>query len=186
VALLGETVRWRRWTGITLSFIGIAIMGFDPRIGDRWESLALVIASAFVSALGIIAVKKLRGFTALQLLAWTAWIGLPVLLLTALRVEEPDFLQLLHDVTWKGWAALAFAAIAASLVAHTGYFYLVQKYPVTSVAPLTTLSPVFAVVFGVTLLGDPLSVQILLGGACTLAGVFIITMREKRIVDTGS
>jgi drug/metabolite transporter (DMT)-like permease len=42
------------------------------------------------------------------------------------------------------------------------------------------------VIFGVTLLGDPLSVQILLGGACTLAGVFIITMREKRIVDTGS
>jgi O-acetylserine/cysteine efflux transporter len=186
VALLGETVRWRRWSGIALSFIGIAIMGFDPRIGDRWESLALVIGSAFVGALGLIAVKKLRGFTALNLLAWTAWIGLPVLLLTALRVEEPDFLQLLHDVTWKGWAALAFAAVAASLVAHTGYFYLVQKYPVTSVAPLTTLSPVFAVIFGVTLLGDPLSVQILLGGACTLAGVFIITVREKRIVDTGS
>ena len=186
VALLGETVRWRRWTGIILSFVGIVIMGFDPRIGDRWESLALVIASAFVGALGLIAVKKLRGFTPLGLLAWTAWIGLPVLLLTTLRVEEPDFVQLMHDITWKGWAALAFAAIGASLVAHTGYFHLVQKYPVTSVAPLTTLSPVFSVLFGVTLLGDPLSVQILIGGACTLVGVFIITVREKRIVDTGS
>ena len=186
VALLGETVRWRRWTGIILSFVGIVIMGFDPRIGDRWESLALVIASAFVGALGLIAVKKLRGFTPLGLLAWTAWIGLPVLLLTTLRVEEPDFVQLMHDVTWKGWAALAFAAVGASLIAHTGYFHLVQKYPVTSVAPLTTLSPVFSVLFGVTLLGDPLSVQILIGGACTLVGVFIITVREKRIVDTGS
>jgi O-acetylserine/cysteine efflux transporter len=186
VALLGETVRWRRWTGILLSFIGIVIMGFDPAIGDRWESLALVIASAFVGALGLIAVKKLRGFSAVELLAWTAWIGMPVLLLSSLRVEQPDFVQLLHDVTWKGWAALAFAAVGASLVAHTGYFYLVQKYPVTSVAPLTTLSPVFSVIFGVALLGDPLSLQILLGGFCTLVGVFIITMREKRIVDTGS
>ena len=186
VALLGETVRWRRWTGILLSFIGIVVMGFDPAIGDRWESLALVIASAFVGALGLIAVKKLRGFTPLGLLAWTAWIGMPVLLLTSLRVEEPDFLQLIHDVTWKGWGALAFAAIAASLVAHTGYFHLVQKYPVTSVAPLTTLSPVFSVIFGVALLGDPLSLQILIGGFCTLLGVFIITVREKRIVDTGS
>jgi O-acetylserine/cysteine efflux transporter len=186
VALLGEMVRWRRWTGIVLSFIGIVVMGFDPAIGDRWESLALVIGSAFVGALGLIAVKKLRGFTALGLLAWTSWIGMPVLLLTSLRVEEPDLAQLLHDVTWKGWAALAFAAFGASLIAHTGYFYLVQKYPVTSVAPLTTLSPVFAVIFGVTLLGDPLSLQILLGGACTLVGVFIITMRERRIADTGS
>jgi len=186
VALLGETVRWRRWTGILLSFIGIVVMGFDPAIGDRWESLALVIASAFVGALGLIAVKKLRGFSAVELLAWTAWIGMPVLLLSSLRVEQPDLVQLFHDVTWKGWAALAFAAVGASLVAHTGYFYLVQKYPVTSVAPLTTLSPVFSVIFGVALLGDPLSLQILLGGFCTLLGVFIITMREKRIVDTGS
>jgi O-acetylserine/cysteine efflux transporter len=161
-------------------------MGFDPRIADRWESLALVIGSAFVGALGLIGVKKLRGFTPLGLLAWTAWIGLPVLLLTTLRVEEPNFVQLLHDVTWKGWAALAFATVCASLIAHTGYFHLVQKYPVTSVAPLTTLSPVFSVIFGVALLGDPLSPQILLGGFCTLAGVFIITLREKRIVDTGS
>ena len=186
VALLGETVRWRRWTGILLSFFGIVIMGFDPQIGDRWESLALVIASAFVGALGLIAVKKLRGFTPLGLLAWTAWIGLPVLLLTTLRVEQPDFVQLLHEVTWKGWAALAFAALGASIVAHTGYFYLVQKYPVTSVAPLTTLSPVFSVIFGVGLLGDPLSLQIIIGGICTLAGVVIITTREKRIVDSGS
>jgi drug/metabolite transporter (DMT)-like permease len=44
VALLGESVRWRRWTGIALSFVGVGIMGFDPQIGERWESLALVVA----------------------------------------------------------------------------------------------------------------------------------------------
>ena len=37
--------------------------------------------------------------------------------------------------------------------AHTGYFYLIQRYPLTSVAPLTTLSPVFTILFGVALLG---------------------------------
>jgi O-acetylserine/cysteine efflux transporter len=186
VALLGETVRWRRWTGIGLSFLGVAIMGFDPRIGDRWESLALVIGSAFLGALGLIAVKKLRGFSPIELLAWTSWVSLPVLLLVSLRAEQPDFAQLAHDVSWKAWASLVFAALGASLVAHTGYFHLVQRYPVTSVAPLTTLSPVFAVFFGVMLLGDQLTPQIIIGGVCTLIGVLIITLREKRIVDTGS
>jgi len=186
VALLGETVRWRRWTGIALSFLGIAIMGFDPQIGDRWESLALAVASAFMGALGLIAVKKLRGFTPIELLAWTVWISLPVLWLVSLRVEQPDFVALATETSWRAWAALVFAAVAASLVAHTGYFHLVQKYPVTSVAPLTTLSPVFSVIFGVTLLGDRITERILVGGACTLVGVLIITLREKRIVDTGS
>jgi O-acetylserine/cysteine efflux transporter len=186
VALLGETVRWRRWTGIALSFVGVAIMGFDPQIGERWESLALVVGSAFIGALGLIAIKKLRGFTPIELLAWTMWIGLPVLLVATLRVEQPDFAQLARDVSWKAWAALGFAAIGASLIAHTGYFHLVQRYPVTSVAPLTTLSPVFSVFFGVLLLGDRLTDRIVIGGICTLAGVLIITLREKRIVDTGS
>ena len=61
-----------------------------------------------------------------------------------------------------------------------------RRYPVTSVAPLTVLSPLFSVAFGVLLLGDQLSERIIVGGACTLVGVVIIMLREKRIADTGS
>jgi O-acetylserine/cysteine efflux transporter len=57
---------------------------------------------------------------------------------------------------------------------------------VTSVAPLTVLSPLFSVTFGVLLLGDHLTAPIMLGGAGTLAGVCIILLRERRILDTGS
>jgi O-acetylserine/cysteine efflux transporter len=102
----------------------------------------------------------------------------------SLLLEHPD-LGSWHEVSWRAWGALLFAAIAASLVAHTGYFHLVQRYPVTSIAPLTTLSPVFSIVLGVLLLGDHLTSRIIIGGACTLAGVLIITLRERRIVDTG-
>jgi drug/metabolite transporter (DMT)-like permease len=38
----------------------------------------------------------------------------------------------------------------------------------------------------VLLLGDKLTWRILIGGACTLVGVLIITLRERRIVDTGA
>jgi O-acetylserine/cysteine efflux transporter len=184
VAMLGEVVRWRRRTGIALSFLGVLILGFDPQIGDRWESVALVVASAFFGALGLIIVKRLNGFTPAEVLGWTYLISLPVLLVASLLLEHPD-LTAWHDVSWRAWGSLLFAAIVASLIAHTGYFHLVQRYPVTSVAPLTTLSPVFSIVLGVLLLGDHLTWRIILGGGCTLIGVFIITLRERRIVDTG-
>ncbi|HEV7714067.1 MAG TPA: DMT family transporter [Steroidobacteraceae bacterium] len=185
VALLDEVVRWRRWTGILLSFAGVAIMGFDPQIGQRWESLAMAIAAAFMGALGLIAIKKLHGFRPAELLGWTTLISLPVLLVVTLSFEHPDW-HALTQVSWKAWSALAFAAFGASLISYTGYFHLVQQYPVTSVAPLTTLSPIFSVTFGVLLLGDHLTGRIIIGGACTLVGVLIITLREQRIVDTGS
>jgi O-acetylserine/cysteine efflux transporter len=184
VAMLGEVVRWRRWTGIVLSFLGIVFLGFDPQIGDRWESVAMVVASAFFGALGLIIVKRLHGFTPAELLGWTYLISLPVLLVASLALEQPD-LGALSSVSWQAWGALLFAAIVASLIAHTGYFHLVQRYPVTSVAPLTTLSPVFSIILGVLLLGDHLTWRIIIGGTCTLIGVLIITLRERRIVDTG-
>jgi O-acetylserine/cysteine efflux transporter len=185
VALLGEVVRWRRWTGIVLSFAGVFVMGFDPQIGGRWESLALVIGSAFAGALGLIIVKKLHGFSPLELQAWFAWISLPVLFIVSLQVENPN-LRTLDEVSWKAWGAVAYTALAGSLIAHTGYFYLIKKYPVTSVAPVTTLSPIFATIFSVTLLGDQLTPRIMIGGVLTLAGVLIILLREHRIVDTST
>jgi O-acetylserine/cysteine efflux transporter len=184
VFMLGEVVRWRRRTGIALSFLGIVFLGFDPQIGDRWESVVLVVLSAFFGALGLIIVKRLQGFTPAELLGWTALISLPVLLVASLVMEQPDMGALI-TVSWRAWAALLFAALVASLIAHTGYFHLVQRYPVTSIAPLTTLSPVFSIVLGVLLLGDQLTWRIMIGGVCTLIGVLIITLRERRIVDTG-
>jgi O-acetylserine/cysteine efflux transporter len=185
VALLGETVRWRRWTGIALSFAGVLVMGLDPLVFSYWPSLVLVIASAFVGSLGLIAVKRLTEFKPLEMQAWFSWISLPLLVVLTLYVNRPGLAEL-GAISWKAWGAVAFTAVLGSLVAHTGFYHLVQRYPVTSIAPLTVLSPVFSVVFGVTLLGDQLTPRILAGGFLTLLGVLIITLREKRLTDTGT
>jgi O-acetylserine/cysteine efflux transporter len=184
VALLDEIVRWRRWCGIVLSFAGVVYMGFDPQVAARWQSLALVTASSFVGALGIIAVKRLHGVRPLELQAWFAWAGMPVLAGLALLTERPAFANLPH-ASLGAWSSLAYTVFASSLVAHTGYFHLIRRYPVTSVAPLTVLSPLFSVLSGALLLGERLTARIVAGGLCTLVGVLIITLRERRIPDTG-
>jgi O-acetylserine/cysteine efflux transporter len=133
----------------------------------------------------VIAIKKLPEFSPLEIQAWFAWLGLPVLALLTLIIERPAA-DALGGIDWRGWGAIAYTAWAASLLAHTGFYYLLQRYPVTSVAPLTVLSPVFSVAFGVTLLGDRLTPRMAVGGLVTLAGVLIITVRERRLADTGS
>jgi O-acetylserine/cysteine efflux transporter len=185
VALLGEVVRWRRWTGIVLAFAGVVIMSFDPQVIGHWASLGLVVASAFVGSLGLIAVKKLSGFKPLELTAWFAWTSVPVLLAITVLLER-QALPALSDVPLEAWGAVVFASLVSSLFAQTGFYRLLQRYPVTSVAPITVLSPVFSILFGVLLLHDLLTPRITLGAACTLAGVLIITLRERRISDTGT
>lgn len=185
IALLGEKVRWRRWLGISLSFAGVCIMGFDPIVFGHAAGAAFMAAAAFVGALGLIAVKKLPPIEPLQFQAWVAVLGGPLLLATSLVVEGDPRPQI-AAASAAEWGAVLYTALASSLFAHTVYFMLLRRYPVTSVAPLTVLSPLFAVAFGVLLLGEQLSMRVAIGGAITLLGVVIITIREKRLIDTGS
>jgi len=92
----------------------------------------------------------------------------------------------MRTASWQAWAALGFSALLASLVAHTGFYYLIRRYPITSVSPLTVLSPLFGVFFCITLLGDRLTARIVLGGCMTLTGVFIVALRERKIIETGT
>jgi O-acetylserine/cysteine efflux transporter len=185
VWLLGEVIRWRRILGITLAFGGIVVISFDPRVFAYWEGLGLVVLSSFFASLGLIFVKRLREVKPLELQAWIATVGGPVLLLTSLLLEQNQ-VAAIEQATWRGWSALFFTAVMSSLIAHTAWYYLVSRYPVTSLSPLTLLSPLFGVFFSVTLLNDQLTTRMLIGGAVTLVGVFIVVMREKRLVDTGT
>lgn len=183
--LLGETIRWRRRLGITLAFGGMAIISFDPRVLQYWEGLALVVLSCFFASLGLIFVKRLHDIKALELQAWIAVVGGSVLMLLSLSLETGQWTAM-KTADWQGWSSLAFTTLMSSMVAHTAWYYLVSKYPVTSLSPITLLSPLFGVLFGVTLLDDQLTPRMLMGGAVTLVGVFIVVMREKRLVDTGT
>ena len=183
--LLGETIRWRRTLGITLAFGGMVIISFEPRVFAYWEGLALVVASTFFGSLGLIFVKRLHNIKALELQAWIAVAGGSTLTLLSLLFEQGQW-EAVQAADWKAWTALAFTTLLSSLVAHTAWYYLVSKYPVTSLSPITLLSPLFGIFFGVTLLNDQLTERMLLGGAVTLIGVFIVVMREKRLVDTGT
>ena len=76
------------------------------------------------------------------------------------------------------WGAIAFVAIGSSVIAHSGMFYLMNRYPVTLVAPMLVLAPIFGVLFAVWLLDEVLTLRIIAGAAVTLAGVFIVAVRE--------
>lgn len=185
VILLGERIRWRRSAGIALSFAGIVVLGFNPVVFRSWQGLALVVLGAFIGAIGLVAIKRVRNLNALELQAWLAWGSLPVFLALSLWLEDGQMESLRH-IDLIGAAAVLYSALFASLFAHTAYFALIHRYPVSSVAPLTVLAPVFSVGFAILFLGDVLDWRMVVGGVMTLSGVAVIVMREGKAAGTGS
>jgi len=185
IIVLGERIRWRRSLGIALSFAGVVVLGFNPVVLESWQGLALIVLGAFIGAIGLVAIKRVRDLNALELQAWLAWGSLPVFLALSFWLEDGQVESLRH-ADLVGLAAVLYSALFASLFAHTAYFALIHRYPVSSVAPLTVLGPVFSVGFAILFLGDVLDWRMVIGGVMTLTGVAVIVLREGKAAGTGS
>ncbi len=185
VAVLGERVRWRRWLGIALSFAGIVVLGFNPQVLASWRGFLLLVVAAFIGSIGLVAIKRMHELKPLELQAWLSWASLPVLLPLSLWLEDGQF-DSLRNADLAGVGAVLYSALLASLFAHTAYFALVHRYSVTTVAPITVLSPVFSIAFAILLLGDVLDWRVVTGGVMTLAGVAVIISREGKIARAGT
>jgi O-acetylserine/cysteine efflux transporter len=133
----------------------------------------LVVAAAFVWAVANILIKRLHGINVFVLNAWVALLALPQLVLASLLLEHGQ-LEALAAADWRGWGAILYMALGASITAYGLWYYLLGKYEVNRIVPMTLLAPVVAVFFAVLILDEPLSVRIVLGGLLTMAGVAMI------------
>lgn len=178
VLMLGEVIHWRRKAGIALAFIGVFIIGFDPRAFSYAPGLICIVLQCLSAALGMVYVKRLRGINPMQLQAWIAVLALPVILGLSLLLEQGPG-SAVRSASYAAWGAVLMAAVGSSLIGQSGFFYLLKRYPVSSVAPLTVLSTVFGMLAGVLVNHDVLTGRMLIGGALTLVGVVIIELRTK-------
>ncbi len=185
VLMLGERIHWRRWLGIAMSFVGVMLIGFSPDVFASWSGLLLIVIASFIGAVGLIAIKRVHELEPLELQAWLAWGSLPLLLPLSWLLEDGQF-ESLKQAGTIGWAAVLYSAMLASLVAHTAYFALIRRYAVSSVAPVTVLTPLFGVLFSVLLLGDVLDWRMIVGGLLTLSGITVIVARERKAAATGT
>ena len=182
VLCYGERVEVERWIGMTVAFLGILILSFDPEVLRYWRGLGLVIASAFLYAIGINLMRGLRGVGVYQLQAWIAAVSTPLLFLFSWLFESGQW-ESLRTANRYGIGAVFYTAIGATLIGHAGWYYLLQRYPVGLLSPFGLLAPVFGVVFGVLLLGDRFGLRFALGAVVTLLGVAVI-FRAQRLATS--
>ena len=66
-----------------------------------------------------------------------------------------------------------------SVVAHTAYYALIQRYEANLLAPLTLMTPLATIAFGVMLTGDRLDGRMIAGAALALLGVLVVALRAR-------
>ncbi|GAB4574943.1 MAG: EamA family transporter [Rhodothalassiaceae bacterium] len=186
VLLLGERIGPWRVIGMAVAFSGVAILSFEPGAGEAdLGAILLTLFSAFVFALVAILMRRLRDTHSMTVQVWVAAAAVPGSLMLSALFETGQGAALARAPV-TAFLAVAYSGIFASIIGHGLTYWLLQRYEVSTVAPYMLLAPLFAVLSAVLLLGEHLDAGDLWGGAVTLGGVLLITIRNRKRQPLGA
>jgi len=138
--VLRDAVGWRRWSAVTIGFIGVLVM-LRPGSGEFTPAAAAVLVAAFCYACQAVTARKLGGTESTLALSFYVVIG-PFLVATAL-FDSGTWIQ--PDTA--GWILLAGAALC-SVCAWFGFVNGYRAAPPSLLAPLEYVALVLGAVAG--------------------------------------
>lgn len=178
VLMLGERIHWRRGLGITLTLVGVVIVVWTPGGVALQAGLWFIVGSALTGSLGAVLMKQVEDVAPLRFQAWVGAVSfLPLALASA--VYEQGQWERAAAAGWPFVGALLFAALVVSVFAHTAYYSLIQRYEANLLAPLTLMTPLSTIAFGVLLTGDRIDARMLVGTGLALLGVLVVALRAR-------
>jgi O-acetylserine/cysteine efflux transporter len=176
--LLREKPGYKKWIGIAISFVGVAIMSQQDELSGSFISIALVLSGCFAWALGQVMIRKLKDVSGMQVTAWIAVFAAPQLFLMSAIFEngQIEAVKTANQLVW--WTVLYLGLIMTCL----GYYFwntLIRHHDVSKVAPFLLLLPVFSVLGGNLFLGETITLEKFYGGATILLGIGVITISTR-------
>ncbi|MCX7305676.1 MAG: DMT family transporter [Hyphomicrobiales bacterium] len=179
--ILGERISLRKVVGLLLAFGGLALIfsdklsvpGPDALLGDL---LSLAGGIAWAATMIVIKGSRLSDVAAEKLLLYQ----LAGAALVA-SIAVPFGGALIRDANFVATWALVFQAVYIVAITYVMWFWLVQHYPASGLSSFTFLTPVFGVLFGGLILGEPLGTTIFLALAMIVAGLVLVNRSPRPV-----
>ena len=186
VPLFGALVAWlwlgdkpgtSRTVGLVIGFIGVALLAsgkasFKPDASGAvtaWGILACLLATISYAVAASFTRRYLSGLNSLMVATGSqigAALGLALPTLLMWPVQAPSL---------KAWGALLALGILCTAVAYVLFFRLIEQLGPARAITVTFTIPVFAVFYGVTLLGETVTTWMLFCGVIVLCGTALAT-----------
>lgn len=186
---LGDRLTQRKVAGIAMSFTGFLIVlllgsGSAQFSVDNAIGVMICICAPFSWALSTVISKPLMVehdptvVTALSSICG-ALIVMPLLFF------HPGVFSEVAAFDARSWLAAIASSILAVVVGYTLWYQGVRKLEPTQVAVYVYLVPFFGVLFSWLLLGESITIFLLVGGATIMGGVVITNSSRPPAIKTG-
>lgn len=180
-ALLGERPQPWQWAGLCIAIGGLIIIGSAH--GDSATQMTLIGFMCTVGSAAMWAASNLitrhaaknGPYEPIPFLVWSSIFPVIPLLLMSVWLEGGvhEMQQQLLAITWQGMGAVAYLALLSTLLGYGLWTQLLQRYPASTVAPLSLLVPVIGLLSAMLLLGEFPSGMQWLGTLGVLLGMVV-------------
>ena len=175
-----ERLRPVQWVGLVIAFAAVALAFSEGFMGGhttsrQWRGDALALAAGTLWGLTTLVIRgsKLSSASAEKTLFYQV----------AVTAVAAPLLSLALGETWsfsysaQAWGSLALQTVIGAFASYLTWMWLLRHYPATQMSSFTFLTPVFALVFGVMLLDEPLTLQLMLALSGVAIGIVLVNRR---------
>nr|WP_255733012.1 DMT family transporter [Ruegeria sp. Ofav3-42] len=169
--VLGEQVGWRRWAAIGVGCIGVLII-LQPGVGvfNPWAIVPLISALMF-AVYGLLTRYVARRDSSATSFFWTGVSGAVAMTLVGMWFWEP--------MARTDWAWMALLCVSGVL----GHWLLIKCYEMaeaSAVQPFAYFHLVWSAILGISIFGETLRPEVVIGAALVVAAGLFTLWRERR------
>jgi O-acetylserine/cysteine efflux transporter len=188
VVALGERPGARQLVGVSLAIAGLGTIALGRAKGIPLQAVALAVASTASWACGNVVTRAARPQRPFSLLVWSS-LAAPAPLLGLSLVFEGigRWHSAAASVSASGLAALAYVIGVSTFFGYGTWYWLMSRYPASTVSPFTLLVPVVGIISAWLVRGEQPTWGELLGSFIVLLGLGLaLGMVDARTVERRS
>jgi drug/metabolite transporter (DMT)-like permease len=171
---LADPIDARRLIGLAIGVLGVGVLVGVDLHADSWTAIVAVLFAAAGYAIGpIVADQRLAGLPSLGISAVAMGVTAVAYLPFAVLTRPAD----LGAALAASWWAVAVLGIVCSALAFLVFFALIGEVGPTRSTVITYVNPAVALLLGVLVLGEPLTLGLLVGFPLVLLGSALATRR---------
>ena len=178
-----ERLRPTQWVGLVIAFAAVALAfseGFNGHSTARQlrgDALALAGGTLWGLTTLVIRSTKMATASAEKTLFYQVAVTAVVAPLLSLALGESWSLH----YSGYAWMSIALQTAIGAFASYLAWMWMLRHYPATQLSSFTFLTPLFALLFGIVLLHERLTPDLLVALAAVATGIVLVSRKKAPV-----
>ena len=184
--LFAEKLSRFQLIGMAVSLFGLLLSIIYKEASSSVFSLLLVVLAALSMGLCNVIAKKSSPKNMLSFLVWSSLFSpLPLLLMAYVTNDSFSLVAAINGIDAMGMFSVLFQVYVTTLFGYWVWISLLKKYPISTVAPLSLMVPIFGFIGSVLLFNESMTMMKLVSSALILLGLLLFIFSKKLTITMG-